>query len=154
MAKPKVALYWAASCGGCEISILDIGAKILDLAAATEIVFWPSAYNGGFPLKVYAFLHQYRIVSATRDDARIIDITGHALAETDEDTALATCEVDLEKQRFSTDFNASQIDAVKDKPSNFKDAGFTLITLQLPTVLGSNRYPLTLHNQRLYLIVL
>ena len=45
MAKPKVALYWAASCGGCEISILDIGDKILDLAAATEIVFWPCALD-------------------------------------------------------------------------------------------------------------
>jgi F420-non-reducing hydrogenase small subunit len=45
MGKPKVALYWAASCGGCEISILDIGDKILDLAAATEIVFWPCAID-------------------------------------------------------------------------------------------------------------
>ena len=23
MAKPKLALYWAASCGGCEINIYD-----------------------------------------------------------------------------------------------------------------------------------
>ena len=45
MAKLKVALYWAASCGGCEISILDIGAKILDFAAGAEIVFWPCAMD-------------------------------------------------------------------------------------------------------------
>jgi F420-non-reducing hydrogenase small subunit len=27
--KPKFAMYWAASCGGCEISVLNIGEKIL-----------------------------------------------------------------------------------------------------------------------------
>lgn len=45
MSKPKVAFYWAASCGGCEISVLDIGEKILDLAEAVDIVFWPCAID-------------------------------------------------------------------------------------------------------------
>jgi len=45
MAKPKVALYWAASCGGCEIAVLDIGDKILALADAVDIVFWPVAID-------------------------------------------------------------------------------------------------------------
>ena len=39
--KPKLALYWAASCGGCEIAVLGIEEKILDVAAAFDIVFWP-----------------------------------------------------------------------------------------------------------------
>ncbi|MCS7306511.1 MAG: hypothetical protein NZ602_15550, partial [Thermoguttaceae bacterium] len=39
--KPKLALYWAASCGGCEIAVLAINEKILDVAAAFDIVFWP-----------------------------------------------------------------------------------------------------------------
>jgi len=39
--KLKVALYWAASCGGCEIATLAIGDKILKLAEAADIVFWP-----------------------------------------------------------------------------------------------------------------
>ena len=43
MAKPKLALYWAASCGGCEIAVLDIEEKILDVAANFDIVFWPCA---------------------------------------------------------------------------------------------------------------
>ena len=38
MAKPKLALYWAASCGGCEIAVLDLHARILDVAAAFDIV--------------------------------------------------------------------------------------------------------------------
>ncbi len=41
MNKPKLALYWAASCGGCEITILDIEEKILEVADFFEIVFWP-----------------------------------------------------------------------------------------------------------------
>jgi F420-non-reducing hydrogenase small subunit len=39
--KGKLAIYWAASCGGCEISILAINEKILDVAAAFDIVFCP-----------------------------------------------------------------------------------------------------------------
>ena len=41
MSKPKLALYWAASCGGCEITILDIEEKILDVANFFDIIFWP-----------------------------------------------------------------------------------------------------------------
>jgi F420-non-reducing hydrogenase small subunit len=43
--KPKLALYWAASCGGCEIAVLDINEKILDVAENFEIVFWPVALD-------------------------------------------------------------------------------------------------------------
>jgi len=45
MAKLKLALYWAASCGGCDIAILAIGEKILKLAEAADIVFWPVAID-------------------------------------------------------------------------------------------------------------
>jgi len=49
-----------------------------------KIVFWPSAYNGGFPLQVYAYLHHYYVVSSVRSDkSRIIDPLGRILAETD-----------------------------------------------------------------------
>jgi F420-non-reducing hydrogenase small subunit len=41
MPKPKFALYWAASCGGCEIAFLDIREKILDFDAAADLVFCP-----------------------------------------------------------------------------------------------------------------
>ncbi|KAA3654887.1 MAG: oxidoreductase [Calditrichaeota bacterium] len=44
-AKPKLALYWAASCGGCEIAVLDINEKILDVANFFDIVFWPVAID-------------------------------------------------------------------------------------------------------------
>lgn len=43
--KAKLALYWAASCGGCEIAVLEIQEKLLDVAAAFDIVFWPVAVD-------------------------------------------------------------------------------------------------------------
>ncbi|RLF59389.1 MAG: oxidoreductase [Thermoplasmata archaeon] len=43
--KPKFAFYWAASCGGCEIAVLDIDEKILDVANNAEILFWPVAMD-------------------------------------------------------------------------------------------------------------
>jgi F420-non-reducing hydrogenase small subunit len=39
--KGKLAIYWAAACGGCEISILGINEKILDVDAALDLVFCP-----------------------------------------------------------------------------------------------------------------
>jgi F420-non-reducing hydrogenase small subunit len=43
--RPRVAFYWAASCGGCEIAVLEIREKLLDLAEAVDIVFWPVAMD-------------------------------------------------------------------------------------------------------------
>lgn len=45
MSKPKFALYWAASCGGCDVAVLDINEKILDVAEAVDIVLWPVALD-------------------------------------------------------------------------------------------------------------
>lgn len=43
--KLKVAFYWAASCGGCEIAMLDINEKILDVINIADIIFWPVAVD-------------------------------------------------------------------------------------------------------------
>ncbi len=43
--KLKIASYWAASCGGCEIAVLDINEKILDVIQIADIVFWPVAMD-------------------------------------------------------------------------------------------------------------
>jgi F420-non-reducing hydrogenase small subunit len=45
MAKPKLALYWAAACGGCDVAVLDTNEKILDIANLVDIVFWPIALD-------------------------------------------------------------------------------------------------------------
>jgi F420-non-reducing hydrogenase small subunit len=45
MAKLKIAKYWADCCGGCDVSLLDTDAKILDIAKIADIVFWPIAVD-------------------------------------------------------------------------------------------------------------
>lgn len=44
-AKFKFAFYPSASCGGCEIAIVDIDAVILKVAELADIVFWPTALD-------------------------------------------------------------------------------------------------------------
>jgi F420-non-reducing hydrogenase small subunit len=39
--KLKIGIYWAASCGGCEIGILEIGDKLLTLLEVADLVFCP-----------------------------------------------------------------------------------------------------------------
>jgi F420-non-reducing hydrogenase small subunit len=43
--KLKFAFYWAASCGGCEVAVLDTDEKILDVVSLADIVFWPVAMD-------------------------------------------------------------------------------------------------------------
>jgi F420-non-reducing hydrogenase small subunit len=43
--KLKLAVYWASSCGGCCVSVLDTHEKLLDIVAAADPVFWPIALD-------------------------------------------------------------------------------------------------------------
>ncbi len=47
-AKPRFAMYWAASCGGCEIAVLNTGEKLLEVDANLEVVFWPVAMDAKY----------------------------------------------------------------------------------------------------------
>ena len=49
MAKPKVAFYWCASCGGCEETIVDLAEDVLKVVEAVDIALWPVALD--FKLK-------------------------------------------------------------------------------------------------------
>jgi F420-non-reducing hydrogenase small subunit len=43
--KPKIAIYWCASCGGCEEAVVDLAEDVLDLLDKVEILFWPVAMD-------------------------------------------------------------------------------------------------------------
>ncbi len=43
--KPRVAVNWAASCGGCDVSLLDIEEPLLELANSVDIIYWPVAMD-------------------------------------------------------------------------------------------------------------
>ena len=63
MTKPKFAMYWAASCGGCEIAVLNIHEKILDVDANFEVAFWPVAMDA-----------KYKDVEAMEDGAILLTL--------------------------------------------------------------------------------
>ncbi len=45
MAKLQLAVYWAAACGGCDVAMLDLGERVLDIAEIADIVLWPIALD-------------------------------------------------------------------------------------------------------------
>jgi F420-non-reducing hydrogenase small subunit len=45
MAKIRIAQYWGAGCGGCDVALLDIDEKILGVAEMADIAFWPIAVD-------------------------------------------------------------------------------------------------------------
>jgi F420-non-reducing hydrogenase small subunit len=66
--KPKFAMYWAASCGGCEIATLNIHEKILDVDANFEVVFWPVAMDA-----------KYKDVEAMEDGSILLTLFNGAI---------------------------------------------------------------------------
>lgn len=44
--KINLAIYWAAACGGCDVSILDTNERILTVGDMANIVMWPVAQDG------------------------------------------------------------------------------------------------------------
>ncbi len=44
--KIKLAIYWAAACGGCDVSLLDTDERVLTIGQFADIVMWPIAVDG------------------------------------------------------------------------------------------------------------
>ena len=45
MSKLNIGAYWAASCGGCDVAILDIHEKVLKVNEACDFFLWPIAMD-------------------------------------------------------------------------------------------------------------
>jgi F420-non-reducing hydrogenase small subunit len=45
MTNPKASFFWASSCGGCEIAVLELGTNLVDISKKVDIVFWPVALD-------------------------------------------------------------------------------------------------------------
>jgi len=43
--KPKVAIAWLGSCGGCDEAVVDLNEAILDVTNAVDVIFWPVALD-------------------------------------------------------------------------------------------------------------
>ncbi|MEM3590813.1 MAG: carbon-nitrogen hydrolase family protein [Candidatus Bathyarchaeia archaeon] len=73
-----------------------------------KMVVWCSAYNGGFALQVYAYLHHYYVISSVRTDkSKIIDPLGNILDETDALKNIVMRDINLDYVVSHYDFNYS-----------------------------------------------
>jgi len=45
VAKPKVAICWLGSCGGCDEAVVDLNEATLQVTAAVDVIFWPVALD-------------------------------------------------------------------------------------------------------------
>jgi beta-ureidopropionase len=71
-----------------------------------RLVVWPSAYDGGFPLRAFAYLHHYYVVSSVRHGtSRIIDPLGAVLHETTPAAPVIRRDLNLDFLPVHFDFN-------------------------------------------------
>ena len=77
MAKPKVAICWLGSCGGCDEAVVDINEVLLGVANAVDLIFWPVALD-----------FKYDSVKAIKDGEIVLSIiNGHVRNSEQEEVA-------------------------------------------------------------------
>lgn len=74
MPKPKIALYWCASCGGCEETVVDLAEDILGVVEAVDIVLWPVAMD-----------FKYRDIEAAPDKSITATLLNGAIRSTEQE---------------------------------------------------------------------
>jgi predicted amidohydrolase len=91
------------------------GWDVIDRMGA-ELLVWLSAYDGGRDLVAKAWQYHRPLVSAVQSTyARILNLMGEVQAITGEHDRIAAATIDLETGLFHTDFNKSQIPALRAK---------------------------------------
>jgi predicted amidohydrolase len=89
-----------------DIQFAESWAELSEQGA--RLVFWPSAYNGGFPLQAYAWRHHYYVISSVQTDkSRIIDPLGTILKESDSNMNVIWQDINLDYAVCHYDFNYS-----------------------------------------------
>jgi beta-ureidopropionase len=89
-----------------DIQFPESWSELADQGA--RLVFWPSAYNGGFPLQAYAWRHHFYVVSSVQTEkARIIDPLGAILKQADYQMNLIWTDINLDYAVCHYDFNYS-----------------------------------------------
>lgn len=73
-ARPRLAFYWNASCGGCEEAVVDLGEGLAALLAKVDVVLWPVALD-----------HKRRDVEALPDGSIDVAFVNGAVRLTEQD---------------------------------------------------------------------
>ncbi len=83
---------------------------------AIDFACWLSAYDGGFPLRCYAWEHQVPVVSSVMSyHARLYDITGEQVTLTSRWQRLGFLELNLDRRLFHTDNQMHKLLAIQAK---------------------------------------
>jgi predicted amidohydrolase len=81
-----------------------------------RLVLWPSAYDGGFSLRVYAYTHHFYVVSAACTGcSRILDPCGEILQETTVAAPIIFREINLDYVVAHSDWNMGIPDRIRTK---------------------------------------
>ena len=77
VAKPKMAICWLGSCGGCDEAVVDLNEAPLQVTDAADVIFWPIALD-----------YKYHHIEALRDGEIALSIVnGHVRNSEQEEVA-------------------------------------------------------------------
>ena len=97
-----------------DLHFLDIVQGLASEGA--ELIVWPSAYQGGFQLRMWAYLAGAYVVSSWPGSiCEIIDINGYALASTNYGYPIASADVNLDRRVFLRCTAKSKWEAIREK---------------------------------------
>jgi beta-ureidopropionase len=81
-----------------------------------EFVCWISAYEGGFPLQAYAWIHQFTVISSVWPyNGRVIERSGRVIAQTSRWGRVTTADINLDKRWFHTDGQMHKILQIQER---------------------------------------
>lgn len=124
MGKLKLAVYWASSCGGCDIALVELGEHLLELAEVADIVFWPAAMD-----------FRYEDVEAMEDGS--IDATlFNGAIRTDEDAHIAR--LLRKKSKIMVAFGSCAMEGCIPSLANIKGADYGLRRAHIETPTTEN----------------
>ena len=82
-----------------DLHFLDVVQGLAD--REVELIVWPSAYQGGFQLRMWAYLAGAYVVSSWPGDiCEIIDMNGYVLASTNYGYPIAGADVNMDRKVF------------------------------------------------------
>lgn len=84
-----------------------------------EMIFWASAYDGGFPLQAYALQESCYVVSSVRTShSRIINPLAEVLLDTTRRTDVIGMEIDCDFMVSHSDYHYGMWEAIKERYGN------------------------------------
>ena len=130
--KPKVAICWLGSCGGCDEAIVDLNEALLDVTNAVDVILWPVAMD-----------FKYHHIEAMADGEIVLSIiNGHVRNSDHEEVAKLL----REKSQLVLSFGACACFGGTPGMANFrtKEDIFNWVYRDSPTVVNPKGiYPQT-----------